>query len=140
MMAKITKGKSFSGLVKYVMDDKKSANMIDSNGVRIRDLAAMAQSFEMQSELNRRVTKPVGHISLDFSQQDWKRLDDALMAKIAREYMMKMGILDTQYIVGRHHDKMHPHCHIIFNRVNNYGRSISDSNDNTDPKRFARNS
>ncbi|MFI3294093.1 MAG: relaxase/mobilization nuclease domain-containing protein [Rikenellaceae bacterium] len=129
MMAKITKGKSFSGLVKYVMDDKKSANMIDSNGVRIRDLAAMAQSFEMQSEMNRRVTKPVGHISLDFSQQDWKKLDDALMAKIAREYMMKMGILDTQYIVGRHHDKMHPHCHIIFNRVNNYGRSISDSND-----------
>ncbi|MFR9535047.1 MAG: relaxase/mobilization nuclease domain-containing protein [Rikenellaceae bacterium] len=129
MMAKITKGTSFSRLVKYVMDDKKSANMIDSNGARIRDLAAMAQSFEMQSELNRRVTKPVGHISLDFSQQDWKRLDDALMAKIAREYMMKMGILDTQYIVGRHHDKMHPHCHIIFNRVNNYGRSISDSND-----------
>ncbi|MFR9652827.1 MAG: relaxase/mobilization nuclease domain-containing protein, partial [Rikenellaceae bacterium] len=65
----------------------------------------------------------------DFSQQDWKKLDDALMAKIAREYMMKMGILDTQYIVGRHHDKMHPHCHIIFNRVDNYGRSISDSND-----------
>ncbi|MFR9524555.1 MAG: relaxase/mobilization nuclease domain-containing protein [Rikenellaceae bacterium] len=129
MMAKITKGTSFGGLVKYVMDDKKSANMIDSNGVRIRDLAAMAQSFEMQSEMNRRVTKPVGHISLDFSQQDWKKLDDALMAKIAREYMMKMGILDTQYIVGRHHDKMHPHCHIIFNRVNNYGRSISDSND-----------
>ncbi|MFR9542558.1 MAG: relaxase/mobilization nuclease domain-containing protein [Rikenellaceae bacterium] len=129
MMAKITKGTSFNGLVKYVMDDKKSANMIDSNGVRIRDLAAIAQSFDMQSEMNRRVTKPVGHISLDFSQQDWKKLNDVLMAKIAREYMMKMGILDTQYIIGRHHDKMHPHCHIIFNRVNNYGRSISDSND-----------
>ncbi|MFR9592565.1 MAG: relaxase/mobilization nuclease domain-containing protein [Rikenellaceae bacterium] len=128
-MAKITKGTSFNGLVKYVMDDKKSANMIDSNGVRIRDLAAIAQSFDMQSEMNRRVTKPVGHISLDFSQQDWKKLNDVLMAKIAREYMMKMGILDTQYIIGRHHDKMHPHCHIIFNRVNNYGRSISDSND-----------
>ncbi|MFI3293057.1 MAG: relaxase/mobilization nuclease domain-containing protein [Rikenellaceae bacterium] len=129
MMAKITKGASFSGLVRYVMDDKKSANMIDSNGVRVRDLRAIAQSFEMQSELNRRVSKPVGHISLDFSQQDWKRLDDATMAKIAREYMVKMGVLDTQYIIGRHHDKMHPHCHIIFNRVDNFGRRITDSND-----------
>ncbi|MFI3293195.1 MAG: relaxase/mobilization nuclease domain-containing protein [Rikenellaceae bacterium] len=129
MMAKITKGGSFGGAVKYVMDEKKSANLIDSNGVRVRDLEAIAQSFEMQSEMNCRVSKPVGHISLDFSQQDWKKLDDVLMAKIAREYMMRMGILDTQYIVGRHHDKMHPHCHIIFNRVDNYGHRISDSND-----------
>ncbi len=63
MMAKITKGGSFGGGVKYVMDEKKSANMIDSNGVRVRDLGAIIQSFEMQSELNYRVSKPVGHIS-----------------------------------------------------------------------------
>ncbi len=129
MMAKITKGGSFGGAIRYVMDEKKSANLIDSNGVRVRDLESMTQSFEMQAELNPRVTKMVGHISLDFSAQDYKRLDDATMAKIAREYMMRMGILDTQYIVGRHHDKMHPHCHIIFNRVDNNGRTISDAND-----------
>ncbi|MFI3306540.1 MAG: relaxase/mobilization nuclease domain-containing protein [Rikenellaceae bacterium] len=129
MMAKITKGGSFGGAIRYVMDDTKSANLIDSNGVRVRDLEAMIQSFEMQAELNSRVSKMVGHISLDFSAQDYKRLDDQTMAKIAREYMMRMGILDTQYIVGRHHDRMHPHCHIIFNRVDNNGRTISDAND-----------
>ncbi len=129
MMAKITKGSSFSGVVKYVMDERKSANMIDSNGVQVRDLDAIIQSFKMQAELNPRIAKPVGHISLNFSAQDYKQLDDALMAKIAREYMMKMGILDTQYIVGRHHDKVHPHCHIIFNRVDMNGRTISDAND-----------
>ncbi len=129
MMAKITKGGSFGGAASYVMDKKKDANLIDSNGVRTKDLEAIIQSFEMQAELNPRVTKMVGHISLDFSAQDYKKLDDATMAKIAREYMMRMDILDTQYIVGRHHDKMHPHCHIIFNRVDNYGRRISDSND-----------
>ncbi len=129
MMAKITKGSSFGGVVKYVMDERKSANMIDSNGVQVRDLDAIIQSFKMQAELNPRVAKPVGHISLNFSAQDYKQLDDALMAKIAREYMMKMGILDTQYIVGRHHDKVHPHCHIIFNRVDLNGRTISDAND-----------
>ncbi len=129
MMAKITKGGSFGGAASYVMDKKKDANLIDSNGVRTKDLEAIIQSFEMQAELNPRVTKMVGHISLDFSAQDYKKLDDEKMAKIAREYMMRMGILDTQYIVGRHHDKMHPHCHIIFNRVDNNGRTISDAND-----------
>ncbi|MFR9546648.1 MAG: relaxase/mobilization nuclease domain-containing protein [Rikenellaceae bacterium] len=128
-MAKITKGSSFGGAVKYVMDERKSTNMIDSNGVQVRNLEAVIQSFKMQAELNPRVAKPVGHISLNFSAQDYKRLDNALMAKIAREYMMKMGILDTQYIVGRHHDKIHPHCHIIFNRVDLNGRTISDAND-----------
>ncbi len=139
MMAKITKGSSFGGAVSYVMDEKKSANLIDSNGVSVRDIEAMAQIFEMQAELNPKVTKMVGHISLDFSAQDFKQLDDATMAKIAREYMMRMGILDTQYIVGRHHDKMHPHCHIIFNRVDNNGRTISDANDRLRSTKICRN-
>ena len=43
--------------------------------------------------------------------------------------MEKMGIRDTQYIIGRHYDKEHPHVHIAFNRVDNNGRTISDKND-----------
>ena len=49
--------------------------------------------------------------------------------RISREYMMKMGICDTQYIIGRHHNKEHPHVHIAFNRIDNNGRTISDRND-----------
>ena len=51
------------------------------------------------------------------------------MAQIAREYMEKMGIKDTQYIIGRHFDKEHPHVHIAFNRIDNNGKTISDRND-----------
>ena len=51
------------------------------------------------------------------------------MAKVAREYMEKMGIKDTQYIIGRHFDKEHPHVHIAFNRIDNNGKTISDRND-----------
>lgn len=40
-----------------------------------------------------------------------------------------MGIENTQYIVARHTDREHPHCHIVFNRVDNDGRTISDKND-----------
>ena len=40
-----------------------------------------------------------------------------------------MGIENTQYINARHIDREHPHCHIVFNRVNNDGKTISDKND-----------
>ncbi len=29
----------------------------------------------------------------------------------------------------RHTDRDHPHCHIVYNRVDNDGRTISDKND-----------
>ena len=51
------------------------------------------------------------------------------MAQMARKYMGKMGIKDTQYIIGRHFDKEHPHIHIAFNRIDNNGKTISDRND-----------
>ena len=39
------------------------------------------------------------------------------MSDLAREYMQAMKIEDTQYIVVRHTDTEHPHCHIVYNRV-----------------------
>lgn len=49
------------------------------------------------------------------------------MVKLALEYMKKMGIKNTQFIIARHLDKEHPHCHIVYNRVDNDGRCVSDS-------------
>jgi hypothetical protein len=40
-----------------------------------------------------------------------------------------MGIVDTQCVVVRHNDREHPHCHVVFNRVDNNGQTISDKND-----------
>jgi hypothetical protein len=51
------------------------------------------------------------------------------MVKLAKEYMQAMGIDNTQYIIVRHSDREHPHCHIVFNRVDNDGKTISDHND-----------
>lgn len=51
------------------------------------------------------------------------------MTKVAREYMEKMGIKDTQYIIDRHFDKEHPHVHITFNRIDNNDKTISNCND-----------
>ena len=51
------------------------------------------------------------------------------MVQLAQEYMREMKITDTQYIIVRHQDREHPHVHIVFNRIDNNGKTISDSND-----------
>ena len=129
MIAKIMKGSDFKGVINYILDPKKGTELIDSSGVRTESINHIVQSFIDQTELNPRVSKVVGHISLSFSAQDSSKLSNEWMAQIAREYMEKMGIKDTQYIIGRHFDKEHPHVHIAFNRIDNKGKTISDRND-----------
>ena len=102
MMAKIVKGSGARGVVDYILDKKKQATLIDCQGVLFNDNGTIARSFIAQSRLNPRVDKFIGHISLSFSKQDMPRLTDELMIQISREYMEKMGIRDTQYIIGRH--------------------------------------
>lgn len=129
MIAKIMKGSGFKGVINYILDPKKGTELIDSSGVRTDGVSHIIQSFIDQTGLNPRVGKVVGHISLSFSTQDSPKLSNEWMVKVAREYMEKMGIKDTQYIIGRHFDKEHPHIHIAFNRIDNNGKTISDRND-----------
>ena len=129
MIAKIMKGSGFKGVINYILDPKKGTELIDSSGVRTESINHIVQSFIDQTGLNPRVSKVVGHISLSFSAQDSSKLSNEWMAQIAREYMEKIGIKDTQYIIGRHFDKEHPHVHIAFNRIDNKGKTISDRND-----------
>ncbi|GHV48489.1 hypothetical protein FACS1894181_04340 [Bacteroidia bacterium] len=103
--------------------------MIAAEGVRLKNRESIIRSFITQARLNLKVSKTVGHISLDFSEQDKDKLTNAKMAQIAKEYMVKMGIINTQYVIGRHYDKEHPHIHIVFNRIDNKGKTISDKND-----------
>ncbi|GAB6013074.1 relaxase/mobilization nuclease domain-containing protein [Viscerimonas tarda] len=129
MVAKIVKGKGFKGVINYVLDKAKQTELIAAEGVRLKSKESIIRSFIVQSGLNPKVSKTVGHISLDFSAQDKEKLTNAKMVQIATEYMTKMGITNTQYIIGRHYDKEHPHVHIIFNRIDNNGKTISDKND-----------
>ena len=129
MIAKIMKGSGFKGVINYILAPKKGTELIDSSGVRTDGVSYIIQSFIDQTSLNPRVGKVVGHISLSFSAQDSPKLSNDWMVKVAREYMEKMGIKDTQYIIGRHFDKEHPHIHIAFNRIDNNGKTISDRND-----------
>jgi len=129
VIAKIVNGKSFKGVVNYILDKAKQTELLAAEGVRHKSRESIIRSFVVQSGLNPKVSKTVGHISLDFSAQDKDKLTNAKMVQIAKEYMQKMGITDTQYIICRHYDKEHPHIHIVFNRVDNHGKTILDKND-----------
>ena len=129
MIGKQTKGTSFGGCVRYVLKEEKS-KLLEAAGVDGTP-EQMAEQFELQALLNDKVKNIVGHTSLNFSPEDGERLksDDTLMLQIAHDYMKLMCIENTQYIIARHIDREHPHCHIVFNRVDNDGKTISDKND-----------
>ena len=129
MIAKIVKGSSFKGVVSYILDKEKDAKILICDGLFVEDKNTIAMSFDAQSKMNPKVTKPVGHISLAFHKEDEHRLTDRAMAGIALEYLKEMGITDTQVLIVRHFDKEHPHVHIAFNRIANNGRTISDRNE-----------
>lgn len=143
MIAKIKSRVDFSGIVNYANNVKeKSARVIGTNGVLLVDNRTIADSFQAQLRIpdaNGRLHhlgKPVKHISIAFSPEDIARFPDnedgdRFMAQLAEEWMCEMGINpeNTQYIIARHFDKEHPHCHLVFNRIANDGSVISDSNE-----------
>lgn len=137
MIGKITRGNSFGDCLDYltrVKQDKQPLekrvwHIIDSDGVRLnigeegwRKMAAA--DVERPMLTRSKIKDPCGHISLGFSPKDGNRMTDDFMLKIAHEYMGKMGITDTPFIIVRHTDKEHPHCHIMFSRVDYNGKII----------------
>lgn len=129
MMAKITKGSDFKGVVDYILDKNKGTQLVTFEGLFMENKETIAMSFNAQSQMNGKVAKPVGHIALSFSKEDEPRLTNRVMGGIALEYMERMGINDTQFFIARHFDKEHPHVHIAFNRIDNNGNTISDKHE-----------
>ena len=126
MIGKIISCSSFAGTVGYVM--KEQSHILAAEGVTPPEVRDMVRDFKDQTLLNPRIKNAVGHISLSFSPKDADKLTDARMTQIAREYMERMGIRDTQFLLVRHLDQAHPHCHLVYNRVGNNGQTISDKN------------
>lgn len=128
MIGKVMIRSSFSNVVKYVLDKQKDAKIISAEGVLTDDSKTIIRSFNAQASMRPYLTKHVGHIALSFSPEDKARCTDDFMNRVAQDYLKRMGISNTQFIVVRHFDHKHPHMHIVYNRVNNDGKTISDKN------------
>lgn len=143
MIVKITKNSSFSAIVNYANDKKnKSARILCSNGIFLLNNETIADSFSSQLRTPDKdgkvhnLRKPVMHVSIAFSPFDRDRFPndvsgDRFMRQLAIEWMKEMGIEteNAQYVIARHFDKKHPHCHLVINRVLNDGSLIRDSHE-----------
>lgn len=140
MFGKIVTGNSFSGCFDYITrkkydglpQEKQVWRILGSDGVRLRmgdeGWRKKAVADIQRPTLTRsKIKEPCGHISLGFSPDDRSRLTDDLMLQIAEDYMRGMSIVNTPYVVVRHTDKKHPHCHLIFSRIDRNGKIIKFS-------------
>lgn len=123
MIAKITRGSSFRGAARYVLDERcgldrdHQAEMIGGN-MAGRTSAELTREFEAVRQQRPDIRKPVEHVALSFAR-DERPLSNDEMARLADEYLKRRGH-DTdrvQYVVVRHRDKDHQHCHILLNRI-----------------------
>ena len=139
MIGKIVTGKSFGGAVRYLLGKEPGkAYILTSDGVELTDRQALIGSFEFQRRARPDVERVVGHISLSFHPDDDPRMSDQLMIDLAREYMRRMEITNTQYLVVRHTDTKHPHLHILYNRVRYDTTLVPDRNERLRNMRICR--
>ena len=133
MIAKVSTGRSFGGTVRYLHEGHKNeqvnkgAQLLDYNGIR-PGMNEMIKDFDRHRWLNPDLGNAVGHISLSYHQQDGGKVNDAKMVQHAQEVMKRLGINpeETQYALIRHNDRDHQHCHLVYNRVDYHGKTISD--------------
>ncbi|MGV3604333.1 MAG: relaxase/mobilization nuclease domain-containing protein [Dyadobacter fermentans] len=105
---------------------KEQAIVLHGEGVRTQDIKSAIHDFNAQRQMNPELGKAVGHLVLSWSTFDKDKLSQKIMVERAAEYMAKMKIQNTQYLVVEHLDTNQPHIHILYNRVDNAGKSISD--------------
>lgn len=127
MVGKIKEGKSFGGCVAYNLD-REQAKVLYAEGVRTINSKVITQDFNMQRKMNPNLKNAVGHIILSWSAKDRSKLDSEKMLDVAKDYLDKMNIRNTQLLVVEHTDRSHPHLHIVYNRVNNEGKTIANNN------------
>jgi hypothetical protein len=127
MTAKILTRQSFSKATSYVFKDGRS-EVIDSKGVIATDPQTAAACFKIQAMDRPDIKSPVGHICISFHPDDTPRLTNDLMVELCEVYRNEMGIKDTQFLLVRHYDTVHSHMHLVFNRIDDNGKLISDRN------------
>ena len=127
MVGKQIVGKGFGGCIRYLLN-RDEATILAAEGLHAENAATITRDFNIQRKMNPNLGKAVGHMVLSWSSEDKALLTPEIMAERAKEYLKLMGIENTQYVIVQHTDKQHPHLHIVYNRVDNNGRTISDSN------------
>lgn len=110
MIANITRGADFAGLVHYLVDNRDH-ELLDLQGVSSVDAAA--SEMAAVASLSSRARSPLLHLSLSAAHEDGSlSREQWLFAVNAVERELTLG--GHQRVVVRHCDKQHDHVHIFW--------------------------
>ena len=131
MIGKVKVNQSFGAMCRYVLQEKtpdKGAEVLAAHGVRIDSAAHMAADFDAVRAMRPGLGKAVLHVALAFPAEEKEKVTPEVMGRIAQDYLKGLQIdpENTQWAVVRHQDKAHPHMHLVVNRVDLDGQTVSD--------------
>jgi len=131
MIGKVKVNQSFGAMCAYVLQEKtpsKGAEVLAAHGVRTDSAAHMAADFDAVRAMRPGLGKAVLHVALAFPVEEKEKLTNEVMGRIAQDYLkgLKIDPENTQWAMVRHQDKTHPHMHLVVNRVDLDGQTVSD--------------
>lgn len=130
MTAKTKVGKTFPGLVEYAMQECKEARVLGAEGVRSDSVAHMAADFDFQRDKRPRLGNAVLHVAISLPKEEaagkTREQIGEMLRQSAEVWRKEMKIENTQWALIQHFDRDHSHAHLIINRVDNNGQTISD--------------
>ena len=128
MTAKTKVGKTFPGIIKYAMQECKEARVLSAQGVRIDSAAHMAADFDFQRRRRPGLGNAVLHVAISLPPEESVGRTREQVGEILRQsgaaWLKEMKIENTQWSLHQHFDRNH--AHLIINRVDNDGKTISD--------------
>ena len=131
-MRKIKRGKSFAGVVRYVLQSgahHKSDPVVIGGNMLSDSAVELIAEFDSTKHLRLDVAKPVWHNSLRLP--DGETLTNEQWSIIADDYMKRMGFRDTHLRCYVLHDDDGQHIHIIASRIDlNGGKLYLGRNEN----------
>lgn len=132
MVGEVTTGTGFRGALSYVQKEKENLSQEQRPEILERnnlwgDTREMSQQMRFISNGRERVSRPVLHVSINFSKME--RLDEAKAQTAVNAVLKELGISkdNHQYIVAKHKDAGHPHYHVVVNKVGLDGSYINTS-------------
>lgn len=112
-LPKQNKLRTFRRLMKYVRQPTKVAWIIASGRLPHPEYAEWLMTGTAAA--NPRVTKPAVHLVLGWSPDERPTLDQ--MQVSVHTALHAAGLFDHEWIAAAHHDALHPHVHVVANRV-----------------------
>ena len=129
MVAKIKSGKSLIGALNYNENKVKRGKAVLIAAVKyLKDKEVLSFNDKLfrltdLAEMNQRAKTNTVHISLNFPNGE--HLKDETLIDIAQDYLLGIGFQSQPYLVYRHEDAGHPHCHIVTTNIKRGGERIS---------------